>query len=157
MSAAMVEESIEIMRSTAPIAAVEVEVQPGRTLGPKILLYSHDTFGLGNIHRTLLVAEALTAALRGATVLIVTGSPVIHALRIPEGIDYVKLPCLDRVAAERYEPRFLSSWSDEVQRMRRAIIRRAALGFAPDVMIVDKRPAGGDGELVGAPSALRRG
>ena len=49
----MVEESIEIMRSTAPIAAVEVEVQPGRAIGPKILLYSHDTFGLGNIHRTL--------------------------------------------------------------------------------------------------------
>src|SRR5205823_3377618 len=58
LSAAMVEESL-VTRSTAPVAAVEVAVQPSRAIGPKILLYSHDTFGLGNIHRTLLVAAAL--------------------------------------------------------------------------------------------------
>ena len=27
---------------------------------PKVLLYSHDTFGLGNIRRTLLLSQALT-------------------------------------------------------------------------------------------------
>src|SRR5437867_2341649 len=113
----MVEGSV-VTRSTAPIAAVEVAVQSSRAIGPKILLYSHDTFGLGNIHRTLLVAEALTGALPAAAVLIVTGSPVIHALRIPDGMDYVKLPCLDRLAAERCQPRFLSSWSDDVKRLR---------------------------------------
>jgi predicted glycosyltransferase len=123
---------------------------------PKILLYSHDTFGLGNIHRTLLLSEALRRAFPGAAVLIITGSPVIHALRIPEAIDYLKLPCLDRVAADRYEPRFLSTLANEVKRMRRAIIRRAALGFDPDMMIVDKRPLGVDGELAGTLSALRR-
>src|SRR5256886_13704070 len=152
----MVEEIVEFPRSNAPLDAVEMAVQPPRAIGPKILLYSHDTFGLGNIHRTLLVPEPLTAALRGATVLIVTGSSVIHALRIPEGMDYVKLPCLDRVAAERYEPRFLSSWSDEVKRMRRDILRKAALGFAPDLVLVDKRAAGVDGELLGTLAALRR-
>jgi len=151
----MVEESL-VTRSTAPVAAVEVAVQPSRAIGPKILLYSHDTFGLGNIHRTLLVAEALTGALPGAAVLIVTGSPVIHALRIPDGIDYVKLPCLDRVAAERYQPRFLSSWSDDVKRMRRDILRKAALGFDPDLVIVDKRATGVDGELLGTLAALKR-
>src|SRR5881398_948537 len=156
MSAAMVEESIEIMRSTAPIAAVEVEVQPGRAMGPKILLYSHDTFGLGNIHRTLLIAEALTESLPDAAVLIVTGSPVIHALCIPDGMDYVKLPCLDRIAAEHYQPRFLSFWSDDVKRMRRDILRKAALGFDPDLVIVDKRATGVDGELLGTLAALRR-
>src|SRR5437016_6158311 len=152
----MVEESIEITRSRAPLAAVEMAVQPSRAIGPKILLYSHDTFGLGNIHRTLLIAEALTGALPDAAVLIVTGSPVIHALSIPDGMDYVKLPCLDRIAAEHYRPRFLSSWSDDVKRMRRDILRKAALGFAPDLVIVDKRAAGVDGELLGTLAALRR-
>src|SRR5207253_1366841 len=113
----MAEESVTT--SSAPIAAVEVTVQPLRASGPKILLYSHDTFGLGNIHRTLLVAEGLTRALPGAAVLIVTGSPVIHALRIPDGIDYVKLPCLDRAAPERYQPRFLPSWSADAKPMPR--------------------------------------
>src|SRR5206468_10213883 len=151
----MVKESV-VTRSTAPIAAVEVAVQPSRAIGPKFLRYSHDTFGLGNIHRTLLVAEALTTALPGAAVLIVTGSPVIHALRIPDGMDYVKLPCLDRVAAERYQPRFLSSWSDDVKRIRRDILRKAALGFDPDLVIVDKRATGVDGERLGTAAAHTR-
>jgi len=140
----MVDESTEITNSMAPVPAVEMAVQPSPVIGPKILLYSHDTFGLGNIHRTLLVAEALTGALPAAAVLIVTGSPVIHALRIPDGMDYVKLPCLDRVAAERYQP------------MRRDILRKAALGFDPDLVIVDKRATGVDGELLGTLAALRR-
>jgi predicted glycosyltransferase len=71
-------------------------------------------------------------------------------------MDYVKLPCLDRVAAERYEPRFLSSWSDDVMRMRRDILRQAALGFDPDLVIVDKRASGVNGELLGTLAALRR-
>src|SRR5438132_6898631 len=152
----MAQESIQITRSSPPLAAVEMAVQPSRAIGPKILLYSHDTFGLGNIHRTLLIAEALTEALPDAAVLIVTGSPVIHALCIPDGMDYVKLPCLDRIAAEHYQPRFLSFWSDDVKRMRRDILRKAALGFAPDLVIVDKRAAGVDGELLGTLAALRR-
>lgn len=74
---------------------------PSYAPAPKILLYSHDTLGLGNIRRTLLLAETIRGAFPTAAVLIVTGSPVIHALRIPERIDYIKLPCLDRVDADR--------------------------------------------------------
>jgi len=43
-----------------------------------------------------------------------------------------------------------------VKRMRRDILRKAALGFAPDLVIVDKRAAGVDGELLGTLAALRR-
>jgi predicted glycosyltransferase len=123
---------------------------------PKILLYSHDTFGLGNIRRTLILAQELIEQYSGAAILLVTGSQMIHSFRIPEGIDYIKLPCLDRVDAERYEPRFLNACSDEVKRTRSAILENAVLGFAPDLMIVDKRPAGVDGELLGTLQALRR-
>ncbi len=79
----------------------------------KILLYSHDTFGLGNIRRTLLLTQDLVNQYPKAAILIVTGSPMIHAFRIPDGVDYIKLPCLDRVDAERYEPRFLLDCSQE--------------------------------------------
>lgn len=123
---------------------------------PRILVYSHDTFGLGNIRRTLLISEALTEQYPGAAVLIVTGSPVIHAFRIPEGSDYIKLPCLDRVDADRYEPLTLSNCSAEVKRTRRAILEQAVLGFDPDLMIVDKVPTGVDGELLDTLRALRR-
>jgi predicted glycosyltransferase len=122
---------------------------------PKFLLYSHDTYGLGNIRRTLLLAEELASQYPHAAILIVTGSPMIHAFRIPEGVDYIKLPCLDRVDAERYEPRFLSAWAAEVKRIRSGLLEQAVFGFAPDLMIVDKRPGGVDGELLPALRRLR--
>lgn len=140
--------------------------QPGHTTGrrlpwarlstPKILLYSHDTFGLGNIRRTLLLAQELSEQHPGAAILLITGSQMIHSFRIPDGVDYIKLPCLDRIDTERYEPRFLSACSEEVKRTRSAILEKSVLGFEPDLMIVDKRPAGVDGELLETLSAIRR-
>jgi len=126
-----------------------------RASHPRILLYSHDTFGLGNIRRTLLLSETLTDYYPDAAILIVTGSPMIHAFRIPDRIDYIKLPCLDRTAADRYEPRFLSACAKEITATRTAIIEQAVLGFNPDLMIVDKRPAGVGGELTATLAALR--
>ena len=123
--------------------------------GPKIILYSHDTFGLGNIRRTLLLAEALREEFPSAAILILTGSPVIQSFRIPEGVDYIKLPCLDRVDADRYEPRYLGACAAEVKATRRALLINAVLGFVPDLMIVDKRPTGVDGELAATLELLR--
>lgn len=154
----------EVRAATAGATALKLAVPRTRTLlrpvaakqlEPKILLYSHDTFGLGNIRRTLLLAEELKAQYGGGSILIVTGSPMIHAFRIPEGVDYVKLPCLDRTDAECYQPRFLGGCINEVRETRRAILKNAVLGFDPDLMIVDKRAAGVDGELMPALLALR--
>jgi predicted glycosyltransferase len=130
---------------------------PRRSTAPKVLLYSHDTFGLGNIRRTLTLSADLVEQYPDASVLIVTGSPMIHAFRLPERVDYVKLPCLDRVDAERYEPRFLRRCSVEIKRTRATMLEEIVLGFEPDLMIVDKRPGGVDSELVPTLGALRRG
>jgi len=133
-------------------------VTPERTpsVAPKVLLYSHDTFGLGNIRRTLLLAEALGTEYPEASLLIVTGSPMIHAFRIPPGIDYIKLPCVTRSDVDRYAPTYLSTHEGEVANIRRGVLERAVLGFAPDLMIVDKRAAGIGGELLEPLRALRR-
>ena len=135
---------------------VPVDTEPSRQAKTaKIVLYSHDTFGLGNIRRTLLLADALKEEYPNAAILIVTGSPVIHDFRIPEGVDYVKLPCVDRLGPDQYQPRFLSSLTAEVAHVRRAVLKHTVLGFAPDLMIVDKRAGGVDGELVETLEALR--
>ena len=123
---------------------------------PKIVLYSHDTFGMGNIRRTLLLSQDFITEYPGASVLIITGSPMIHAFRIPKGIDYIKLPCLDRFEAEQYAPRYLSGCPDEVKETRQAILRESVLRFNPDLMVVDKRAAGIDGELLPTLHALRQ-
>ncbi len=134
---------------------LHIPLQANALTAPKVLLYSHDTFGLGNIRRTLLLTTALREEFPDAAILIVTGSPVIHAFRIPAGVDYIKLPCLDRVDAEEYQPRFLNHWADEVRKTRQAMLNNAILGFKPDLMIVDKRPAGVDNELLESLELLR--
>lgn len=124
-------------------------------LNPKILLYSHDTFGLGNIRRTLILAENFINEYPRASVLIITGSPVIHAFRMPRRVDYIKLPSVDRVEAETYAPLLLEDCGDEIRSTRGAILEQAVLGFDPDLFIVDKRPAGIDDELLGALRLLK--
>ena len=147
------------MDSQAASARAIVERVPARqavrAVSPKILIYSHDTFGLGNIRRSLLLAEVLGSAYPHCAILLITGSPMIHAFRIPDRMDYVKLPCIDRVAAETYQPRFLADCADEVRSTRRAILERTAVSFQPDLVIVDKRAAGIDGEMLPALAALR--
>jgi predicted glycosyltransferase len=148
---------LQLKQATALSTPAIRPVKPAPVTNPRILLYSHDTFGLGNIRRTLLLAQEVIEQYPRAAVLLITGSQMIHSFRIPNGVDYIKLPCLDRIDAERYESRFLLECSEAVKRTRRAIIERTVLGFAPDLMIVDKRPAGVDGELSDTLTALRNG
>src|SRR5439155_946580 len=134
-------------RSTASLAS------PAR---PKILLYSHDTFGLGNIRRSLLLGELFGSDYPQGAVLLMTGSPMIQAFRIPDRMDYVKLPCVNRVNADHYEPQFLLDCAPEVRQTRSDILERTALAFRPDLLIVDKRAAGVDGELMATLRTIRR-
>src|SRR5437868_13528546 len=68
----------------------------------RILVYSHDTFGLGNIKRMLEISKHLVAAYSNVSVLITSGSPMVNAFRIPPRIDYIKLPSLARTPAVAY-------------------------------------------------------
>jgi len=138
-----------------PSAARQETSLNGSNSSPKIVLYSHDTFGMGNIRRTLLLSHEFISEYPGASILIITGSPMIHAFSIPKGIDYIKLPCLDRFAAEHYGPRYLADCPEEVKETREAILRESVLRFNPDLMVVDKRASGIDSELLPTLHALR--
>jgi len=140
----------------APPADPSLTTVPRRAARPKILIYSHDTFGLGNIRRSLLLGELLGSEYPQSAILLMTGSPMIHAFRIPQRMDYVKLPCVNRVHADEYEPRFLASCADEIRRTRSDILERTSVAFQPDLFIVDKRAAGIDDELLPALRALRQ-
>lgn len=145
-----------VVQTENPVFTTKRKIVSQRAAQPKILLYSHDTFGLGNIRRTLLLAENFKRHYPKSSVLIITGSPVIHAFRLPEGIDYIKLPSLDRVDAEKYQPMYLADCAVEIEKTRAAIIEKIALGFSPDLFIVDKRAAGINGELLTALKKIRR-
>lgn len=120
----------------------------------RVLVYSHDTFGLGNIRRMLEIARHLVQASPEVQVLVITGSPMLHAFQIPERVDYIKLPCLARNVEGRYAARSLHLTLAETVRLRANLIRCALQDFRPDLVLVDKKPFGVEDELAGALSVL---
>lgn len=120
----------------------------------RILVYSHDTFGLGNIRRMLEISRHLVDSDPGVSVLIITGSPMLHAFRIPPRIDYVKLPCLSRNAMGSYGARFLDMDLQSTVRLRANLISSTIADFCPDLILVDKKPFGVENELADVLEAL---
>ncbi len=113
----------------------------------RILVYSHDTFGLGNIKRMLEISKHLVSAYADVSVLIISGSPLVHAFRIPPHIDYIKLPCLVRTLDGLYDVKFLGLGYEETVRLRTTLITSAILDYSPHLILVDKKPFGVNNEL----------
>ena len=111
------------------------------------MVYSHDTFGLGNIRRMLAICSHLHASIPDLSILIVSGSPMLQSFRVAQGIDYIKLPCLKRTEGGELGVRFLDLDVAEIVRLRRELILSTAVSFRPDIVLVDKKPDGLAGEL----------
>jgi len=125
--------------------------------GPRrVLVYTHDTYGLGNIRRMLAVAEALVASDPRIHVLLITGSPMVQGFRVAPRIDFVKLPCLERDEAGRYGVRALPMSLKSLIGLRARLIRDTVRAFRPHLLLVDKKPLGIKGELRPAIEALAR-
>jgi predicted glycosyltransferase len=113
-------------------------------LDAAVMFYSHDSYGLGHLRRTL----ALARHLRADSQLIVTGSPLAHRFQFPPGTDYIKLPSVLKRGEERYEPRYLRVPFSDVRDLRRDLLLCSARHLRPDVLIVDNVPRGLKGELL---------
>ena len=113
----------------------------------RVLMYSHDTFGLGHLRRTRAIAHALVEQHKRLTVLIISGSSIAGAFDFRSRVDFIKIPSVIKLRNGDY-----TSMSDHIDlsetlSMRRAIIESAAVNFRPNVFIVDKEPRGLRGEL----------
>ncbi|WP_174235109.1 glycosyltransferase family protein [Ruegeria sp. EL01] len=115
---------------------------------PRILFYSHDTFGLGHLRRSRALAAAMTQADPSASALILTGSPVAGRFTFPRRVDHVRLPGVTKRADGSYAARTIGMGIDEVTELRSGLIQTAVQQFNPDVLIVDKEPTGFRGELL---------
>jgi predicted glycosyltransferase len=113
----------------------------------RLMVYSHDTFGLGNIRRMLAICSHLHASIPDLSILIVSGSPMLQSFRVEPGIDYIKLPCLKRTDLGELGVRFLDLDLSEIVRLRRELILSTVRSYRPDVLFVDKKPDGLAGEL----------
>ncbi len=113
----------------------------------RMVLYSHDTMGLGHMRRSLLIAHALSQGGREATVLLVCGSVQASSFIIPPGIDCLTLPALRKLADGSYDSRRLELPLAGIMNLRSQTIRAAVRAFGPDLLLADNVPRGALGEL----------
>ena len=118
------------------------------TRAPRVMLYSHDTFGLGHLRRSRALATAITAADPTSSALILTGSPIAGRFTFPHRVDHVRLPGVTKLADGSYVSRTLGMSIDETTELRAGLIRSTAQQYQPDLLIVDKEPTGFRGELL---------
>lgn len=114
----------------------------------RIVLYSHDTMGLGHMRRNLLIAEALTASCPNASILMIAGAREITRFELPPGVDCVTLPGLHKNESGQYRSRHLSISLPDLLAVRRDAIRAVVASFQPHAIVVDKVAQGIGGELI---------
>jgi len=113
----------------------------------RVLIYSHDTFGLGHLRRCRAIAHSLVDLERDLSVIILTGSPIIGSFNFRARVDFVRIPGVIKLRSGDYTPLSLLIDIEETLELRASIIRHTAEIFDPDIFIVDKEPLGLRGEV----------
>ncbi len=114
----------------------------------RVLIYSHDSFGLGHLRRCRTIAHSLVAENKNLSVLILSGSPIIGSFDFRARVDFVRVPGVIKLRNGEYTSLNLHLDIEETLRLRGSIIRHTAEIFDPDVFIVDKEPQGLRGEVI---------
>lgn len=127
----------------------------GDPVAPRIMLYSHDTYGLGHIRRARTIATALAARFEGASLLIATGSPIVGRFDFPQGVDFVRIPGVVKTPTGDYASDTMHLDIAQTVTLRERILLATAEAFAPDLLIVDKEPTGLRGEMIPTLDHLR--
>lgn len=119
-----------------------------RSDGTRVLIYSHDTFGLGHLRRCRTIAHALVERHKDMSVLILSGSPIIGSFDFRSRVDFVRIPGVIKLRDGQYTSLNLPMDIDETLKIRAEIIQHTARVFDPDIFIVDKEPLGLRGEAL---------
>lgn len=114
---------------------------------PKILIYSHDSFGLGHLRRCRAIAHSLVDDNPELSVLILSGSPIIGSFEFKSRVDFVRVPGVTKLRNGAYSSLSLPFAIEDTMTIRSSIIERVADVFEPDIFLVDKEPLGLRGEV----------
>ena len=119
-----------------------------------ILMYSHDTYGLGHIRRTMAIASHLLGP--RINILILTGSPIAGRFSFAEQIDFVRIPGMIKKTNDEYLPLSIKINARHALDIRKNIITATAKTFQPHLFIVDKEPLGLKKEILPTLQWFRR-
>ncbi len=122
----------------------------------RILIYSHDSFGLGHLRRCRSIAHSLVGRYKGLSVLILSGSPIIGSFDFKARVDFVRIPGVIKLKDGEYTSLALHIDLGQTLAMRESIIYHTAEMFEPDIFLVDKEPTGLQGEVKSTLEMLKR-
>ena len=149
LSTALTKHRADMIRSETTDDEPRQRAQPERFgAGTRMVIYSHDTLGLGHLKRCLHISRGLVSRFPGLSILLVTGSPMAHRFALPQGVDYIKLPAVRKVGAGEYQARSLGVPDEGVLTLRTNLLLRAVQDYDPDVVLVDHAPIGMKGEML---------
>jgi predicted glycosyltransferase len=103
-------------------------------------MYSHDTYGLGHIRRTMAIANHLRD--ENTNILILTGSPIAGRFSFPGQVDFVRIPGMIKKTNDEYRSLSIKIDAEQALSIRNNIILATTQTFKPDLFIVDKEPLG---------------
>ncbi len=122
----------------------------------RLLIYSHDSFGLGHLRRCRAIAHSLVERYKGLSILILSGSPIIASFDFRARVDFVRIPGVIKLYNGEYVSLGLHLDLKDTLAMRSSIIRNTAEAFDPDLLLVDKEPLGLKGEVLDTLKMLKK-
>jgi len=117
-------------------------------------MYSHDTYGLGHIRRTMAIAAQLQNP--NTNILILTGSPIAGRFSFPPQVDFVRIPGMIKKTNEEYLSMSIKINAGHALDIRKKIIIATVKAFQPHLFIVDKEPLGLKNEILPTLKWLRK-
>jgi predicted glycosyltransferase len=131
--------------------------RPSPPMSPyRVLVYSHDSFGLGHLRRCRAIAHALVGHHKKLNVLILSGSPIIGRFSFRARVDFVRVPGIIKLRNGDYTSLNLDVNIEHTLALRASIIEHTARVFDPHLFLVDKEPLGLLGEVTKTLRMLKR-
>ncbi|MFD2263146.1 glycosyltransferase family protein [Lacibacterium aquatile] len=114
----------------------------------RLLIYSHDSFGLGHLRRCRSIAQSLVQKNPDLNVLILSGLPLIASYMFDERVSFRLVPGIIKTQDGDYQAISKEADIRDVIEARSRVILETAKEFKPDVFLVDKEPLGVRGEVL---------
>ncbi len=112
----------------------------------RLLIYSHDSFGLGHLRRCRSIAQNLVQTYPNLEVLILSGLPIIASYAFDERVRYRLVPGIIKLSNGDYKALDAADIREAIDARSRLILETAQ-EFQPDLFLIDKEPLGIRGEV----------
>ena len=127
-----------------------VKENHGEARDIKLLLYSHDTMGLGHFRRNIKIAQALKSTFPDIRLIMITGSPLADNAGIENIAEIVKLPPVVKIDSEKYDSAANGVPYADTLKQRTELILNTVKNHLPDIVLIDHAPLGMKREILPA-------